>query len=260
MLSDHLTIRVESTTEFVDVQDFVSIVNNTVELLDHVANTMLDEGQHRVRWRVADVSLNSPLSITIFPDTDNLRAGEAISATTQGLRHLEENATGRPRYFSNEALEAAKKLVNPLGNGVSRLAFISDVDVPFSPTQRVAAHASELLPKPHYEIGTIEGSLESISVHRQRMFAIWDVFTNARVECRFSDELYEAAHNGLRHRVAVTGKIYYNSQGHPVSIAVSEIRRLREKEALPQFSDLEKLSLRCDGDPAEVLRRLWDGD
>ena len=255
MIADQITIRVESTTEFVAFDDFVTVAESTVTLLSKIARQIADEGQADIEWRITDASLNSPLSMTIsgeVADEDASLVGKAIEATTNGLRHLEEGSAGAPAYFGLPELDAAKRLVSPQANGVARITLVPTTGPILSPTQRISAQATALLPKPHYELGSIEGHLDSISVHKQRVFSIWDSISGDRVECRFPDELFIQAREALRCRVSVSGKIFFNRTGAPVSISVTEIRKLRDKSELPQFSDLEKMNLRSRPEPEEL--------
>lgn len=259
MLSESLTIRIESSGEFLDVEDFLSVVDNTLSLLRAVGECMGTSVGKKHHWRIAYVRQNSPLEFSVFSDSDGPGGGEIIRAARRGLQHLEEEQPGMPECFTMDALDISKRIVATLNNGVSRITYLTKTDEPLKTTQRVAAQADELLPKAYEEIGSIEGWLESISVHRKRVFSIWDLLTDDRIECRFSDELFETAQAALRHRVSVSGTIRYDRCSRPVSISVEEIRVLREQVDLPQFADLEKLNLRCDGDVEETMRRSWHG-
>jgi hypothetical protein len=256
MLPDQLTIRVESTTEFVDLDHFVSVVENTLAILADIEVSIGQYARRRIHWRISSVSLNSPLMVTVFPDTeeDDPEFGRQLLVTyTRGLRQIEESCEVRPSHFSDDALEAAKKLVAPLNSGMRRITFVTTVDEPVSPTQRAAANVDSILPKEHTELGSIEGYLESISVHKERVFAIWEVFSSLRVECRFSLDQLEEAKAALSQRVAVTGTIRYDRRSRPVSIShITRIRVLRPQKDLPQARDLEGIRVVAGGPEDEL--------
>jgi hypothetical protein len=256
MLAEQLTIRVESTGEFVDLDHFVSVVENTLAILANIEVSIGQYSRRKVHWRISSVSLNSPLMVTVFPDVGEEEPNlgrELITTYTHGLRLIEEQDDIRPSHFSDTSLEAAKKLVAPLNSGMRRVTFLTTLDDPVSPTQRAAANVDSLLPKEHTELGTIEGNLESISIHKERVFAIWEVFSNIRVECRFLADQLEEAKEALSQRVAVTGTIRYDRRGRPVSIShITRIRVLRPQNELPQARDLEGVPVLAGGPEDEL--------
>lgn len=242
MPPEQLTIRVESATEFVDLDQFISVVENTLNALAAIETSVGHHSKRRVHWRISHVSLNSPLVLTVFPEAEDEPAlgREVVSAYTRGLRQIEQSDGARPPYFTDEALEATKRLVSNLNAGIQRITFVGTDDAPVSPTQRTAANVDALLPKQHVELGTIDGRLESISIHKERVFGIWEAFSDLRVECRFSPDQLEDARQALSQRVAVTGTIRYDRRGRPVSISrITQIRVLRPQGLLPQAKDLE---------------------
>jgi len=256
MQSQQLTIRIESDSEFVDLDHFISVVESTLDILADIEVSVGQYARRKVHWRIASVSLNSPLTVTVFPDADAedpTLTSEVLTAYTRGLRQIEQSPEGRPPHFSDRALESAKKLVFPLNTGLRRITLVSTLDDPVTPTQRAAANVDAILPKEHEEGGTIEGYLESISIHREWVFAIWEVFSHLRVECRFSSDQLEEARAALSRRVAVTGIIRYDRRGRPASISrITQIRVLRSKEELPQARDLEGIPVLSAGPDDEL--------
>ena len=258
MDQDRLTIRMTGKGEFISLASFLSVAESTLELLKDIDASISGSRRGSVEWRIADVSLNSPLTLTVFADTQNgTNAGrEVIEVCTYGLRQVERSADVIPAYFSNEALEHAKKIVAPLNDDVERVALIGPSGDTVTPSQRLAANVDDLLPKEHDELGSVEGKLETLSIHGGTTFAIWEVLTGARVECRFPPEMLDEAHAAFRHRVSVSGRIRYSRTGRPLSIRVEHIRILRSSSELPQARDLEGIDITGGIDPAEYVRRL----
>jgi hypothetical protein len=262
-MSDSLfTIRVTGRSEFVSVSAFVSVVQNTLEILHGLDIAISENPSGVLEWRIAEVSLNSPLTMTIFAEAEDETGvdRQVVSAYSEGLEHLDKDGETVPTYFNDALLEKARKLVSVLNDGVAKIAFVSSWTDPVEPSQRVAAHVDRLLPPDHEEWGSIEGKLEVLSIHGGASFNIWNVISGARVTCRIPSEMLDEAHAAFGKRTAVQGKIRYDRRGKPVSISVHHIRILREQSELPQSRDLEGIDITGGIDPVEHVRRLRDGD
>jgi hypothetical protein len=133
-----------------------------------------------------------------------------------------------------------------------------------SPTLRSAALIDEFFGRRaacHLSNTTVEGSLETVTIHGGEAFDVFDQLTGTRVRCMLPDGQISEAVNALGKRVAVSGRAKFSDKGRPVSIEVESIRVLRTKSALPAASDFEgdgKLNITGGTDSAEFVRRLRD--
>ena len=93
----------------------------------------------------------------------------------------------------------------------------------------------------HIAVGSVEGTLEAVTVHDTIAFSIYDAITHRRVECKCNREILEMAKNRyFGSRVIVSGLVSYNAQGDATSIKVDDVRALGNAH-LPQAKDIRGL-------------------
>ena len=113
----------------------------------------------------------------------------------------------------------------------------------------------------HTETGTIEGMLDVISVHGGRdSVKVWDRRFGTAVECRVTELQLEQAKQALGHRVAVRGRIEYQTNRPKLVTDVFDIHVMRKREELPQPDEIGPINLMGDVDPVEHLRGIENGD
>jgi hypothetical protein len=133
-----------------------------------------------------------------------------------------------------------------------------------APTLRSAAMIDEFFGKRstyHMADTTIEGSLETVTIHRGDAFDVFDQLTGTRVRCMLPEGKIQDAVAALGKRVSVSGRAKFSEKGRPLSIEVETIRVLRDKVGLPKASDFEgtgRLDITAGMDSAEFVRRLRD--
>jgi len=263
MSDDRLTIRVSGTDDLIPVASFLSVVSNTLEILRDIDAVVSHHREGTLDWRIADVSLSSPLQLTIVAEgeaeTDSGR--EVLTVFTDSLRRIQEGTDRAPAYWTVEALERARNLTPITDNGIAEISFVTPWAAPVTPSADLRARVDRLLPREHEELGTVVGTLETLSKHEGATFRIWDVLTKAGVLCVIPPEMLPQAHEAFGKRVAVRGRIRYRADGKPKRITVysaQDLRPLREQSELPQARDLEAINITDGVDPSEYVRRLRD--
>ncbi len=258
-------VAARSDTGFVPVETFMSAVANLLEILKDVDISVSGKRKATLNWQISEISLHSPLLMTMVAESDDDGidiACEVVRASIHGLRQINENVrAGIPPHFAAATLENAKKLVSVLNDGIAKVAVIAPDMKPVMLTQHIAAHVDELIAPSYEEVGTVEGMLETISVHGKLSGNLYDVLTEERITCIFtSDEQMQRAHGAFRGRVAVSGVIRYAGSGKPISIRVEEVLGFPEQLKLPKFKDLEGIDLTGELSPMEYVRSLRDED
>ena len=113
-----LTIRIAGKDDNVSFAAFVRIQRETLRILRDL-DAEMSGGRRTTKWDVVDVSLNSPLMLTIsghpVHDTGPYSA-EIASAYMDGMEQL-EHTTELPRHFPVDALDSAKRLVSVKNDG-----------------------------------------------------------------------------------------------------------------------------------------------
>lgn len=231
--------------DFIPVATFVEAARRLCAILTEVDASI--SGRHSLEWGIAGLRSSSAVLEAMprvlqddYPDN----SPEVISAVVSGMRQIDKQAT-RPKHFSDEALEDAKHLAAVLNDHVERVDLRAVVrgrpPVTASVTQRVAANVNELIGPRYTALGSIEGTMELVSIHGTVYFNIYDLLTRRKVRCVCDMDVLHDLIGSLGKRLLVYGEIRFTAAGLPVSIRVEKVRILRERSELPQPSDLDRI-------------------
>lgn len=255
-MSSRLTIKLFTATN-PPLDAFLQALQNTFDMLRDIDAAVSSKPQGTIVWRIAHLSVSSAVATldadSVLEDADF--SDEVVRAYTKGLEQIEQGPT-IPPFFTEDTLEKAKRLVSTIRGEVTKITIQAQGIRPVAITQRVAANVDELIGPQYEAYGSIEGMLETLSVHGRPHFTIYDVLTRRGVQCLIPQGLVSKAHSAFQKRVAVSGKIKYTRRGKPVSISAEDLRVLREKHELPQAKDIEGIDLTGGTDPTEYIRRL----
>lgn len=260
-----LTITVVGKKPHPDANSFAHIIQETVVVLDQI-DAEISKGKTRpIVWRIASVSMNTPISITLEADSDaNQRnpGKKVISACLRGLGQLEKKPK-IPSHYNTRAVSGVKAIVNALNNGVAGVEFSSPGQKTQAPTLRAATNIEEIFskrPGAFHQLSSIEGRLELISMHGGLMAHIFNLRTGEKTSCNFDASLLSQAMKCFGKRVAAYGRVSYSREGKAVAIEARQIRAMKGRDDLPQFADLEGIDITEGVDPTEYIGRLRDAN
>lgn len=156
------------------------------------------------------------------------------------LKGLEDLAAGtRPDIFTGTALKHARRLADGSPDTTTAVVIsvrgrsISCGEEIRSTSQRFVNHRSA-------SWGSVEGYLQMISLRGSAKFSLYELLTDRRIECRFTEDLLDEARMSLGHRVVVSGEIHKRG-GDFHYVSVERIHRRPPSEDLPGFADLRGL-------------------
>lgn len=230
--------------DHVSAAQFIRAASKLIDLLQELETSVL--GKRELDWHIADLRLGSA-NLAVRPCPQAAAAGGAetraiIDAVLGGLAVVEDTAA-RPRHFTDQALRHAKSLASAARGNANSLTIFGEGSGPrrrVMVTSRLALHVDELIGAATVAIGSLEGTLEALTIHRSVAFSIYDSITGRRVECRCDRGTLDAAIEHLGHRVSVSGEINYSAKGDATSIRVDAVRALGT-EPLPQPEDIRGL-------------------
>lgn len=244
---------------------FLSAAQNFYGLLKDLDTAI--SGKPTLMWNLSDLSLGSAVMeatpALIDEEVEDV-SPVVIEAVVSGLEEIEHGAK-RPTHFSDEALHSAKQLVETLGNGVSRIMVTGTVGSKRKQvlvTQRIAASVNDLIGIQHLSMGSVEGTLEMISVHGGAFFNVYEFLHGKRVRCDFPKEMLESVKDALGKRVLVYGEIRSSARGQPLSVKAQRLRIFKEPSELPRVDDLVGLDRDFTGgvQSGDYPRRLWGAE
>jgi hypothetical protein len=205
--------------------------------------------------------MNTPISVGLLADKKAV-GKRAVSAYLNGLRDLDKKPVV-PRHYSDRALAGVKRIANALANGVASVEFSAPGRVPLSPSLRVAKNIEALYknrPDSLYQLSSVEGRLELISIHGAFVAQVFNIRTGEKVVCTLDKPLMDEAAKYFGKRVSMYGRVRYTREGTPVEIEVKAVRAMKEKADIPQFADLEGIDITDGVDPTEYIGRLRDAN
>jgi hypothetical protein len=230
----------------VALQTFTRAADSLVELLNQIAADRRDPV--RVNWLVSELRTGSAAAevegVVLFDEADDaVREAAEYSAFVileQAANAMDalENGEDVRSLLSFRAIERVRALTSVLRDGASRIAIRTlGREIPLSLESAVRAKA--LLDQKYRSFGSVEGTIETISVHeKQPYFNVFHTLDDYAIKCRSDLESLTAAKASLGSRVRVSGMILRRYDGRVESVEVSAIRVLPDRDQLPQADHL----------------------
>jgi hypothetical protein len=235
-----LRITIEGRPGSVSLSTFRAAVDRMEKLLGELETSIGGDTGSDLRWVITDLSLGSlvvEIDSQAPPDRPQL-GPEVARAAVAGIEQIEKEGT-TPPYFTERALRRARDLIRLVGHdGVQGLTLTADgqsVEISHLAAPRINA----LLKVKRSAIGSVEGWLETISVHGQDRFIIYHSGTGKSIECIIrSPQQLARAKEGFGRRVNVAGIVYSNARGEPMRVDVESIRIFPDDHDLPTIAEL----------------------
>jgi hypothetical protein len=262
-----LTIQIVGKRTDVPMASFLRVATQTLSILREIdADLSLRLNPVGV-WRISDIrKAGGTITIQVYRDTD-LAEGqigeEAVSAYLEGFRRMDSQPVVPP-HFSIASVARVKRMYNVLHHdGLADVTF-SRNNESVKPTAQVAVNARKVIKNVgefYYEDTTLEGNLDSVNVHGEQRFFIYEDITGHRVFCKFTGEaMLNEVRKALAKRVAVTGSGKFHRSGRPVQMKVAEIYIFREESALKRIADMPPIDVTGGESSETYVRRLFNGD
>lgn len=224
-----------------------TFINAAQKLSDLLSELDVEvSGSKNLDWSIVDLGVGSA-NLAVEPtlkQEDGIDYGDMIiSSALSGLKLIEQEAS-RPEHFTDEALKKAKELVRIINGKVERIAVFGKTESTTPQrvrvTQRIAAHVDQLIGTNSVATGSVEGVLETLTIHGGPEFAVYDVIAARRVRCICDRDTLNQLLTHLEERLSVKGEVRFNIRGEPTSVKVESFRPLGDKE-LPQAKDIRGL-------------------
>ena len=218
----------------VPFRQLIAAERHFLRLLSSVAAEVLPEERTPVTWVFDDFAEGSlDLAIRPEPATARIRPEEMprlVDAIAKGIQTIERTPT-RPPFFNDAALQHARDLAGLEGVRVQNGSMGSPM------TNKLRRHVDELFGQEMQEIGTVEGTIESLTVRQRRVFNLYGPLTDELIECSFGHRIAtEDIGRAVEKRVAVHGVITY--RGGEISRVLAESIEVLPEEDLPSADDV----------------------
>ncbi len=222
-----------------------------LQLLREIDSAISGKSGGMVSWYVVDLKKNGTLALEIEsrlkkpPKRRRVQIRDTAPAVSQSLVTGFENMEIRgisPPYLSEFGLAKLQGMMGLLQKNGARgfIATAVEEHRAVSVTEKSARTLAELLPPRREERASVEGALETISIHGKKRFIVYDSITRKGVTCILGEEedrLQEVT-AVLGRKVIVSGVVHYNIKNEPVRIAVERLRVLPPDKTIPTAKQL----------------------
>ncbi|MGC1378166.1 MAG: hypothetical protein WA821_18190 [Anaerolineales bacterium] len=248
MPKDTLTFVLEGE---VTLNAFASALSDFNALLNGLSREA--GGNAAIEWRVDELYAGSAVATFqgVYEDQNMIeKVVDAYETVGEAL------ANGQEIPFSEAVRRSARNITNLLNGKITSLRFETPArEFIVSGKARIGEKA----PPMKYSLGTVKGTVQTLSMRRKLSFTIWDALFDKPVNCYLKEGEEERMRNAWGKRAVVSGRIGRQSEsGRPIVIReVKDIRILedadtgsykRARGVLPWQPGDEK--------PEETLRRL----
>lgn len=260
-MSKRLQMGIEGERGKISLETFAVVVRNTFDILADLDNAVSSIPQGSLEWFIADVSFGS-LVIAIeskskLPDIDY--SSKVAETFVDGLAHIQRERT-TPPYFSDYDLRKAQELARRLRKDGAKAVIIHDIErqVKATISPEVVPDLGQLINVRFQDIGSVEGRLEMISIHKVPRFTIYHAITQRSIRCKFEPKLLDLVKEALGRRVVISGVVYFNYRYEAVRVDLQKLTILPKEEELPYPKDLRGMAPDFTGDKTteEYIRSL----
>lgn len=242
-----LTLRVKGKPGAISFNTFLSVMNNSFDILRDLDSAISSQPNGSLDWVVTKMSMNSA-AVEISSkakESQKIDFGDKVaSGYLSGMKTLTSEGI-TPPYFSYNCLKYLKAIARDLGkNGAEAIEYGDPVKNEFIEVNKEMKETTTKLMGYKYQAhGAIEGTLEMISIHRPARFNIYHNLFLRAVRCDLPEsKTKEVAHN-LGRRVIAYGLVSYNAKDEPISV------KLERLEIIPREDDLPTIDQFVGSDP-----------
>jgi|GEM_PF-3030058 len=237
MRDDKITLRLDAGKQ--KASEFKRAVIDFLDVIGDVA----DEASGRrgaVSWVVFVETGSTCLVAEAVPATaaDIASVPRVVAAVKNGFASLAREP-GIPNYFSEASVYKVADLALLAGKGDERqsVSLRFGDERPFELSAGMVDNVAQIFAIRTHSLGSIEGRLEMLSLRNGFKCHIYDVLTDRRIDCTYSDELFETVRGALGERVSAFGVISYAAKAKPMNLKIQSVRVLGRGD-LPDWDDV----------------------
>jgi hypothetical protein len=229
------TLRLDITgnPKSVPYRSFIDMANNSLAILSDLDPRFSHRQAGNVEWYMNNLSLNGALRIEVYSKVRTLKtkiladvSRQVAGSFVRGFGTLEKEGRS-PEYFTSYGMDRAAEMTRVIGHDKAHaiVAEVLEDEAAVEITESSVRNLKELIPESYRAIGSVEGTLEAISIHgrkrsghdRERLlFVVYESLFGKAVTCRLSGiPLVEKVKDSLGKRVRVSGLVSRNARSEP---------------------------------------------
>lgn len=231
-----LQVRIEGQIGSISLSSFVNATGSALKVLQDLDFAISRQAEGSLFWYVTGLTVGSlavqldSRSRFIERNYDN----EIVDAFLGAMKAI-ETQEGTPPYLSELGMRYARRFVKVIGSDGATGITVAGLNQTVNVTGGAVANITALTRVKRRSIGSVEGRLETITVHGGKpRFIAYHSRTHKAVTCRIDgDDLLAEAVEALGRRVRAFGTVHTNLKGDPLRVEVGEIHVLRNEDELP---------------------------
>lgn len=207
-------------SETIEVDQLAGALAEFSAFLSSLDASLSPNGKRTLTFRVTKMTYNSPAQIGFevesrSPARDN--GPHVLRLASEGIREIQRGEL-RPTTIPYESLEHLRRLAGYARKPTARVVFDAPaLEVEGVVTRDLGQKVDRVLARGD-ALGSIEGQLETVSVHGKDSFTIYDAVTGKGVRCYFPEGRLAQALAALGKRVIVQGLVRRDPAGVPREI------------------------------------------
>ena len=217
---------------------FIRSINSFWDLIKDVDSTISNRATGSVRWEIASLQKNSP-ALVEFAGTSRIEKmdySQAIQdSILDGIDKLTEGPE-QPQFYSYSALRKLRRMADQAKH-LKWLSIVAGTRRAVL-TDRVFANIEYIIATGSKSLGSVRGSLDSLTVHAGHEFKIWSAKTKRPIICHFEKTMLPEVIEHLKQQVEVFGELHRNPKGEPVIIRVDQFTALEPAKTVPSIHDI----------------------
>ena len=235
-----LVLKVKGNLGTISLSTFITVIGSSFGILNDLDTAISRQPLGSLDWIIENAYGGSvAIEIKSKARDPEIDYGEKVAETyADGLEII--NTQGiTPPYFSDNCLRLLGKVAKVLSsNGADALEVYDRTREKYTEFDSGIGKTTNQLIRNSYEsFGSVEGTLEMISIHKPARFNVYHSVSLRAVRCNLREEDIEKVKDALGRRVVVTGLVSYNAKDEPKSIIVEEIEIIPKEEELPTIDE-----------------------
>jgi len=249
-----IRLRLESQSTSLPVDAFTDVLASFRRILRDLNQSLAGAQSGRIQWHISALAMSSPITadlLPLAPSTVDPQLPRMVSANLIAVLRALESGTSVPPYFPESALKSVRRITKHLAGDT--LYAIDATYVGQEPmSARITSEAGrnvERLTSPRFQaVGSVTGTLDTVSLHEGQQFQVYDLRTEHPVRCQFQPEDFPSVKEALGHRVRVSGIVHRNFRGDAISIETPVVTVLPDDPEAPKTADISGLAPDFTGD------------
>ncbi len=260
----NLVLTVKGKPGTISLESFLTVIDSSFEILKDLDTAISGQPQGSLDWVIKNIYPGSVgieiKSVARDPEVDH--GTKVAGAYADGIEIIRREGI-TPPYFSDNCLRLVGKVAGVLGRDGADTLEVLDVTSNKS-TQLDAAIATttkQLMGSSYESFGSVEGTLEMISIHKPARFNVYHSISLHAVRCNLRAEDIEKVKSALGRRVVASGLVSYNAKDEPKSVTVEELEVIPREEELPTVEKFIGSDPNYTGDMSteEYIRSIRSG-